>query len=159
MRLVIVCACIGCSTPPAIVDGGGDAACIVCFSDSGTLPPWQDTDAALGVRARALFEQSCTRDGESSCHFNKEANLDFILEAGVNDPVYGIINIPSTEEPSVMRVVPFHPESSYLYWKVTGDPRILDGSTPMPAVVAFTSGMVDPEIVALVGPWIEAGAP
>jgi hypothetical protein len=78
---------------------------------------------------------------------------------------YGLIDIPSSQMPDVLRVSPFHPESSYLYWKVTGDPRVMfdggneTGAMPLADPDDPTSGVVDPCVAALIGPWIEAGAP
>jgi hypothetical protein len=123
--------------------------------DSGGVD-WHDTDAALSLRARALFANTCAGGPETGCHSESAGGTDLL----VNDTSsFGIINIPSSEEPDVLRVEPFHPESSYLYWKVSDDPRILDGSLIMPAITPAISGTVDPDIVNLVGPWIEAGAP
>ncbi len=64
-----------------------------------------------------------------------------------------LVNVPSTQVPSVMRVVPGDPEHSYLYWKVTGDPRIDGGRMPL---MAPPLGATDRELLR---GWIEAGAP
>ena len=155
-------------TPLACGNGGGtpdggDALGNDAASECGSfgcvdaqMVNWMDTDAALGARARALFDTTCGGGPESGCHSESAGGTDLLVS---DKSSFGIINIPSSEEPDVLRVEPFHPETSYLYWKVSGDPRILDGSFIMPAVTPGQGGTVDPQIVALVGPWIEAGAP
>lgn len=138
-------------------DTGSEAACgAFCGVDAQTVD-WTDTDASLALRARALLGGvTCSKGPEMGCHADSAGGTDL----RVNDTSsFGIINIASTQDPSVLRVVPLHPESSYLYWKVTGDPRIPDGGLVMPASAPTISGTVDPRVVALVGPWIEAGAP
>ena len=54
--------------------------------------------------------------------------------------------------PPMVRVKPFAPDQSYLYWKVVPDPRIDGGAMPL-------NFPFDPRIPALINEWIEAGAP
>jgi hypothetical protein len=64
-----------------------------------------------------------------------------------------LVNVASAEVPGLMRVVPGDPEHSYLYLKVTGDPRIDGGRMPP------ISDPLTPPDVELLRSWIEAGAP
>jgi hypothetical protein len=144
----------------ATVDATSDGACGAFGCDEIVIINPFDSDASLGLRARALLDQTCSGGPERGCHSEFAGNTTLTLDpTAPMYSTYGIINIPSSELPDVLRVEPFHPESSYLYWKVSGDPRILDGSLIMPAVDPTTSGTVNPQIVGLIGPWIEAGAP
>jgi hypothetical protein len=139
-------------------------------------------DASLAIRARAMFDQTCSGGSETGCHveFAGGTNLE-VDRDGAPDPYdtpsgncptgCGIINVASSEMPDVMRIVPFNPESSYLYWKITGDPRRAPGTGIMPlySVNDPDSGSVDcvahPAnngcqcVVETIGPWIEAGCP
>jgi hypothetical protein len=147
-------------------------------------------DASLAIRARAMFDQTCSGGSETACHIefaggtNLEVDRDgapwpYDFASCEADPGCisrcpegcGIINVPADQMPDVMLVMPFHPESSYLYWKITGDPRIAPDSGTMPLYNASdpTSGSVDcvahPSnngclcTVETIGPWIEAGCP
>lgn len=145
MRSIVAClALCACGSDAVRSDGGTDA-----FS-FGDVAPVIDPfgDASLALRARALFAQTCSGGPESGCHSDGAAGFHALLDPDGGDT----IGVFSTEMPSVLRVLPFHPEESYVYWKVSGDPRI-DGGV-MPLSTGF-----DPRVVALVGPWIEAGAP
>jgi hypothetical protein len=63
-----------------------------------------------------------------------------------------VVGVPSTERPELERVRPFDSAASYLYLKVVGDGGIEGGRMPL-------DGVADPRTPALVGAWIEAGAP
>ena len=141
MRVLILLACVACNGVAAQADGGspfGDAA-----------PPVDPFgDASPELRVRALFSQTCAGGPESGCHSTGAANFTARLDPDGGD----VVGVPATEMPGLLRVERFHPERSYLYWKVSNDPRI-DGGV-MPASTGY-----DPRIPALIGPWIEAGAP
>jgi hypothetical protein len=152
----VACFSSGPATPDAASDAAFDSACSSVFGcDEFAIIDWRHGDASIGVRARAMLDQRCSGGSETGCHaeFAGKTNLS------LTDPTFGIINVASSQLPDVLRVEPFHPDTSYLYWKVTADPRILDGSLIMPALPGLLNGTVDPDVVALVGPWIEAGAP
>lgn len=137
LAFVFLCAC----------DGHGDATDGgVVFGDSSLVDPFGD--ASLALRTRALFAQTCNGGPESGCHADHAANFTATLDPDGGD----VVGVAATEMPALLRVEPYHAERSYLFWKVTGDPRI-DGGT-MPLGAGF-----DPRIGALIGPWIEAGAP
>jgi len=141
-------------------------------------------DASLALRARALFDQACSGGSETGCHVEFAGiggtNLEVDRDGApwpydtptANCPTgCGIIDVPSAEMPDVMRIVPYHPESSYLYWKITGDPRRAPGTGIMPLLNAGDSDSGSVDCVAhpanngclcaveTIGPWIEAGAP
>ena len=141
--LLVLLACVACNGGAAPEDAGTDAS---LFGDSSTIDPFGD--AAPALRVRALFAQTCRGGPESGCHSSAPANFTATLDPDGGD----VVGVPATEMPGLLRVEPYHPERSYLYWKVSNDPRI-DGGV-MPASTGY-----DPRIPALIGPWIEAGAP
>jgi hypothetical protein len=106
-------------------------------------------DASLATRVSLVFGGTCQGiSGEQSCHNQGEAHLHLILGDGGD-----VVGIPSTERPDLLRVQPFDPTLSYLYLKVLGDGGIEGGRMPLDAVD------FDPRYAALIGAWIEAGAP
>lgn len=144
---------VGCFTANTGDDAGADAgdaakdtSCVFC-NDAGTsIDPFGD--AALGLRTRSLFGSTCSSGPESGCHFEHAANFTATLDPDGGD----VINVLSTEMPPMVRVAPFDAGGSYLFWKVTGDPRIDGGQMPL-------NETFDPRIPALIGEWIDAGAP
>lgn len=143
-----------CFQNPSNGDAGADAevdaseaGCTAFCVDSGPIiDPFGD--AALPIRARALFTQTCAGGPESGCHSEKAANFTMTLDPDGGDT----INVLSSEMPGVVRVAPFDAGGSYMFWKVTNDPRIDGGAMPLNAAT-------DPRIPQLIGSWIEAGAP
>jgi hypothetical protein len=136
---------VGCNGAVAAGDAGSDGSSP--FGDAGAfVDPFGD--ASLALRTRALLTLTCSGGPESGCHSDHAANFGALLDPDGGDTV----NVASTEAPTMLRVEPYHPERSYLYWKVSADPRIDGGVMPL-------STGYDPRIPALIGPWIEAGAP
>jgi hypothetical protein len=155
---------------PTSPDGGdaaaSDAGCTSVFGCEASGPVADPCgDASLAIRARATFLVTCSGGPERGCHSELAGNttLQVDMDSSSSWPygTYGLINIPSSEMPDVLRIEPFHPESSYLYWKVTGDPRRVAGTGIMPLTDStnWDSGHVSQCVVDLIGPWIEAGAP
>jgi hypothetical protein len=170
-------------------EAGGDAGNCGPFGcgDAPPVDPCGDADIAL--RARTQLNVSCYGGSESGCHsdFGGQTALEvdrdgapwgYDLAACQTQPGCtancpqgcGIISVPANEMPDAMLVVPFHPESSYLYWKITGDARraLGTGIMPLASNLDWDSGSVDcvadPKpfcscVVATLGAWIEAGAP
>ena len=124
-----------------------EAGCTGFCVDSG---PFIDPfgDASLPIRTRALFRQTCAGGPESGCHSEHAANFTATLDPDGGDT----INVLSTEMPGIVRVSPFDAGGSYVWWKVTNDPRIDGGAMPLNATF-------DPRVPTLIGAWIEAGAP
>jgi hypothetical protein len=137
LAFVFLCACDGHGETG---DGG------ITFGDASFVDPFGDAEAA--IRVRALFSQTCSGGPESGCHTDHAANFTATLDPDGGD----MIGVPSTEMPGLVRVEPYHSEKSYLFWKVSGDPRIDGGTMPL-------STGYDARIAALVGAWIDAGAP
>jgi hypothetical protein len=118
-------------------DAGADAAlpCFIC----------PEPDASLGARVEARFA-SC--NGIETCHVDNAAGLHF----PPGQEFSAVVNVRSTENPALMRVLPGDPLASYLYLKVRGDGGY-DGAR-MPKDAPF-----NPLIPERIFEWIEAGCP
>jgi hypothetical protein len=64
-----------------------------------------------------------------------------------------IVNVPSAEEPSLLRVKPGDAAHSYLYQKITGALGIVGSMMPL------SGGPLSANDMALIQQWINAGAP
>jgi hypothetical protein len=91
---------------------------------------------------------SCAR---SSCHTAAAARAGLVLEAG--QAYDNLVNVPSTQVPSLNRVTPNDPEASYLIKKLRGDSDI--SGERMPPDSSFLS---DEELGKFIQ-WIDSGAP
>jgi hypothetical protein len=105
-------------------------------------------DAPLGVQVKGKIDQICANpDG---CHGMSEGHMG--LSAGAEFDA--MINVPSFENPPMLRVLPGDPLQSYVFIKLWCDGGIPDGEACMP----FGSAP-DPKLAQLFHDWIEAGAP
>jgi hypothetical protein len=163
-------ASFACAPAPVAGDAGDatskDAGCTSAFgcADATDAFVFYDPcgDASLALRARATFDQTCSGGPERGCHLEMAGNTTLTLDdASFDYAMYGLIGIPSSEMPDVLRVAPYDPDHSYLDWKVCGDPRRAAGTGIMPLTNALDSdsGAVVPCICNLMHDWIEAGAP
>jgi hypothetical protein len=134
-----------CSSPAATASDGGDAAtgdagvaCLFCLDASDDEP--------LASRVKGKIDQICSIvDG---CHGSGAGRL--VLAPG--DEFQPLIDVPSSEMPTMLLVVPGRPDESYLYKKVACDGGIDGGCMP-------PSSRFDPILARLFFDWIEAGAP
>lgn len=130
---------LGLSLIAAGCGGGSD-------SPGGVVVPEPDPVTLQDVQA-ALFTPSCAVTG---CHVAGTAA--FGLELGAGKALNNLVGVASAERPTFDRVKRFDPDNSYVYMKVTADPRILgDPMPPLPPPLA------DPQI-AILRAWIEQGA-
>jgi hypothetical protein len=127
LLLAGLCASAGCSRPP----GPPTFDCYVP-PDSRVCPP---SPSYKAIR-ECLMQGHCT--GVEGCHGGDMAS-NFHLD--YNGP-YGMVGTPVYETshedaappdggfPMYVRVVPGHPEESYLVWKLIDDPRIIGAQMP-----------------------------
>jgi hypothetical protein len=107
-------------------------------------------DVSLAMRAQVSLQRTCTGQvGEQFCH-QLDAGGMTLRTSGDNFPQ--IIDVPSSEVPSMVRVRPGRPPDSYLYLKLVGDGGIEGGRMPF-------GGPYDAGVAELFQAWIEAGAP
>src|SRR3989337_2505071 len=85
-------------------------------------PCLPDTTISFACDIQPIFDRSC------SCHLGGGAPKGLDLSAGNS---YGnLVNVPSVELPSLDRVEPTDPDSSYLVWKIEGDSGITGERMP-----------------------------
>jgi PKD repeat protein len=115
--------------------------------DTRTITVTVTTAATFTQVQSEIFDQSCAFSG---CHGGGSASSGLSLSAGA---AYGnIVNVPSVQQPSVDRIEPLDPASSYLWLKVTGDSSISGAQMPRGGT-PLTQDKLD-----LLRSWIEAGA-
>jgi hypothetical protein len=94
-----------------------------------------------------IFNRSCALSG---CHAGPGAQQGLNLSEG--SARANLVNVPSNEVPSILRVSPGNPDDSYLVMKIEGASGIQGQRMPLNQT-PLTS-----EEIALLRDWIEAGA-
>ena len=101
----------------------------------------------LEVQAQVLTPR-CALPG---CHVAASAPFGLDLSS-VSSSSANLIGVPSGEMPIVLRVAPGDAASSYVYWKVSGNPNI--AGDPMP----LSGGPLSNGDLNLIASWIDGGA-
>lgn len=140
--LALSVAAVAFACAPRTADPPADADVPPTFGAMPTFPE----DAAPPVRARFVLG-GCVGGPESSCHGLGAGGM--VLPDGTPS---NLINVPSQEEPSLMRVKPGDPANSYLYRKTIGAPTIDGGRMPPEQTP------LDERSIRAIVDWIEAGA-
>jgi hypothetical protein len=104
-------------------------------------------DASVGVKARYVLG-GCTGGPESACHGIGAGGMVLPERMPSN-----LVDVPSSEDPSVLRIRRFDPGGSYLYRKIMGGPDIDGGRMPLDLAP------LDERSASAIAAWIEAGAP
>jgi len=73
-----------------------------------------------------IFTANCALSG---CHSAQSARAGMVLAAGV--AASNIVNVASSEQPNLRRVLPGNPDESYLVRKIEGGPGISGGRMPL----------------------------
>lgn len=137
---VVLGLCLGggcCPEPRVSVDGGGGGTW-----DGGEVPA-----ARLSAIQRALFDRHCVSD----CHEFGSAAAGLGLRKGQSHAM--LVNRPSQQISSRMRVLPGAPDRSYLVLKLEGGPGIVGDRMPR---LAPPRPAAEVQAVRL---WISRGAP
>jgi hypothetical protein len=133
---------------------GGIAATLGLFAagcggsdfDPGLLEP-PESVTLLDIQSQ-IFSTRCALSG---CHTGTTAPFGLDLTSLASSSA-NLLGVPSGEVPGLLRVEPFDATDSYLYMKLTADPRI-EGD-PMPALgEPLNAGQL-----ALIETWINGGA-
>jgi hypothetical protein len=137
---IALCAALGaCSGSGVGLDSNGQP--LSGSSSGGTVPLSADFDA---IQAN-VFTPIC-----SVCHAGATAPQGLMLDAAHSYNL--LVNIPSTEVPSILRVKPGDPSNSYIIQKLEGHAAVGGqmplGETPLPA-----------STIAFIAQWITDGAP
>jgi hypothetical protein len=116
-------------------------------ADGGVTAPPSSSVTVADVQG-AIFTPHCAVSG---CHVSPGAPFGLDL-SGASVSAANTIGVASSEVPSFLRVEPGNPADSYLYMKVTGDPRILGDRMP---VYAQPLNAADLDLIVR---WIDGGA-
>lgn len=106
---------------------------------------------------QCLFERTCL--GVEGCHGCQISHFGLAYDGAlglVDTPVWETAHedaAPADGGMAYVRVVPGHPEESYLLWKLTGDPRIIGRRMP------FGESPISSDWIAAITRWIQNGAP
>jgi hypothetical protein len=125
----------------------GLACVLVCGcggSDGGSVLTGPITVATVQAQ---VFTPHCALSG---CHTGPDPRRGLDLSPG--EAWDHLIDVPADEINQFMRVDPGNAADSYLYMKITGDPRIL--GDPMP----FEQASLSEAKIGLIERWIEQGA-
>ena len=101
----------------------------------------------VAVKARYVLG-GCTGGPESACHGIGAGGMVLPDRMPSN-----LVDVPSSEDPSVLRIKPGDPGGSYLYRKIIGGPDIDGGRMPLDLPP------LDERSASAIAAWIEAGAP
>ena len=121
------------------------------LKSSPTEPGPSDTPDPNSTFSRVqaeIFTPSCAL---SACHDSQTQQQQQVLEPG--RAYSNTVNRPSTEISTLVRVLPFDPDNSYLYLKVTGNSRIVGDRMPQGRTPLSDSQ------IKLLRDWIRRGAP
>jgi hypothetical protein len=132
-------ACSSSQAGPTIDAGtGGLQICVNCLDAAD-----ERSDLA---RVTGVIDQTCSNpDG---CHGSGAENLSLT----VGHEFTALLGVPSTEVPSLFRVLPGDPAQSYLYMKLACEGGIQGSCMP-------GGGHLPQALVQSFHDWIEAGAP
>jgi hypothetical protein len=144
VTLAVACASPSSPTSSASSTGEGGAAPAPTLGGGGDPFP---EDASIGARARYVLG-GCTGGPESACHGIGAAGM-FLPDRVPSN----LVDVPSSEEPSLLRIKRGDPGSSYLYRKIMGGPDIDGGRMPLDLPP------LDERSTSAIASWIEAGAP
>lgn len=117
-----------------------------CVDPRGTQSVVQTGPTTLQAVQVAIFTPRCATSG---CHVS---GAPFGLDLSSGLTAGNTIGVASAELPGFSRITPFDATNSYLYMKVSGDPRLL--GDPMPAQGPLLSS----QQLQLIADWINAGA-
>ena len=90
-----------------------------------------------------VFQANCV-----GCHGNGFAQANFNME-GWDEGYTNMVNVPSSQVPSLLLIEPGNPENSYLFQKITG----ANGVSLMPP-----NNKLEQDKIDLVETWINQGA-
>lgn len=122
-----------------------------------TDTPTSSTTATTGGAAPAFADIQEIFNTACSCHLNAPDPSNGQMELTGGKAHANIVGVPSTQLPTMNRIEPGDPASSYLWLKlktVGGYVEAGGGGDPMPLV-----GTLTPEQIGTIEAWIIAGAP
>jgi hypothetical protein len=116
----------------------------------GSPPPVPGPSVTLSGHVQPVLSANCALSG---CHVGPNPVLGQDLTVGRT--FSNIVDVPSVEVPSLRRVRPFLPDSSYLVHKIQGTQAAVGGSGDrMPLI----GGPLTEGEIAVIRAWIAGGA-
>jgi hypothetical protein len=127
-------------------------------TDISAVPPIY-SGIEYGAAIQGLFDNFLSNGGSAGCA-DCHTSADGGAPAGDLDLTSGIswgqlVNHASSQDSSLIRVVPNRPEASLLFQKINCDAPAVGARMPY----GFPAGTLSPEQQALIYDWIAAGAP
>jgi|GEM_PF-1631434 len=113
-------------------------------------PRFVEIEPTLRSIEDSLFKTTCW---SSRCHDNTWYAGK--LNLGRDRSYSNMVNVPSLQDSTILRVYPGKPDSSYLVWKLEGHPDMKGRLMPVCASEALC---LDRRVIDVVREWIEAGA-
>lgn len=130
--------------------GGGGTTKPACVPP----PPAQQT-VHFGSNIQPIFDRSCALAG---CH--TAASLNGNLDLTASKSYQQIVNVPSFQQPKVLRVAPKKPDDSYLVQKIMNTPGITGAPMPQGCPVPPPGGScLGVDDLPAIRTWIEECAP
>jgi len=130
------------------------AGCDEKLSDfAGPTPALEPTFSSI---QREIFNttDSSGRVACTTCHNPQGARLSGNLNLTDNVSYAQLINVPSTNKPGAVRVIPGDPSGSYIIQNLEGARGIFGERMPRTGGPYLTAGQI-----AIIRRWIELGAP
>jgi hypothetical protein len=124
-----------------------------CSKSNPTGPPegLDTTNVSFSNRVQPILTDNCALPACHAGPITTPVAINEILSPG--KAYQNVVNVISQEKPQYFRVLPFNSDSSYLYMKITGDPRI----APYAQMPYGKSPLPDSDI-AIIKAWINQGA-
>lgn len=114
------------------------------------VPYYVEIEASLASIQDSLFSGTCQNSRCHDCCWNA-AHLDLSQGKSYDD----LVNVPSFQDSTIMRVLPGKPDSSYLIWKLEGHPNMRGAVMPLWSL----DSRLDDRVIQVIRDWIAAGAP
>lgn len=112
--------------------------------------PEPPAEATLSADVQPILTTNCALSG---CHAGPDAVLGQNLSSGRT--FTSVVDVPSVQVPSLRRVRPFLPDSSYLIHKIQGTQATVGGTgSRMPLI----GGPLSQDEIGVIRAWISAGA-
>jgi hypothetical protein len=137
------------SVPLSVADGAKTTAATI---EVTPRPP----GVLLSCDVQPIFTASCALSGCHGTSNTQPPGKPMVLTAG--QAYDHIVNVPSIQLPSMDRIEPFEPDSSYLVHKIEGTHLDVGGSGARMPFGCSGSSCLSREQVHLIRQWVTEGA-
>jgi hypothetical protein len=116
--------------------------------DQNTSQLSAKTLVSFAQNIQPILTVHCVKDG---CHSANNPPQGLNMSDGF--AYVNLVDVQAIEVPTLLRVNPMNPDQSYMYWKLTAAPGIVQNPMPPPGQQQPT-----PEMIETIRLWIEQGA-